>query len=69
MKGDVKYDANMIVFFCSNSETKKSHPFFTHNGNEAYGYATYGIRARVEKFGPNWAQTTPTPFVLELHVY
>ena len=26
------------------------------------GYVTYGIRARVEPLGPNWAQNAPTCF-------
>ena len=33
------------------------------------GYNTYGIRARVETLGPNWAQNAPTHFFLELLVY
>ena len=33
------------------------------------GYITYGIRARVETLGPNWAQNAPTHFVFELHAY
>ena len=33
------------------------------------GYVTGGIRAGFETLGPNWAQNSPTCFILELHVY
>ena len=36
---------------------------------EIQGVVTYGIGARVETLGPNWAQNTPTHFVLDLHGY
>ena len=63
---------HMIDLFCSISYFKKKiiTPPFPHITILRYkGYATYGIRARVETLGPNWAQNAPTHFVLELHVY
>ena len=38
-------------------------------GKQTKGDVTYGIIARVETLGPNWAQNAPTCFILELHVH
>ena len=52
----------------SSSEVKIL-PFSHLMALKLYMYDTNGIRARVEKLGPNWAQNAPTHFVLDLHVY
>ena len=68
LKCHVKVDTNMIDTFCSNNETKSSTPFQHLMALRYKGYATGGIRARVETLGPNWAQNAPTYFVSKLMI-
>ena len=62
------FPTNLIDSFCSSSEVKIL-PFSHLMALRYKRFTTYGIRARVETLGPNWAQDAPTPFSSKLHLY